>query len=396
MTRSRDDAAPPDPLLGLRDELDDLRTRGLHRELRALGGAQDAEVELDGRRVINFCSNNYLGLANHPALRRAAEETMRAEGIGAGASRLIGGNLPVHRALEADLAAWKHTESALLFCSGYQANVGLLSALAGPGDAIYSDQLNHASLIDGARLSRASIHVYPHNDMAALERAIQGGSSARRRLIVTESVFSMDGDLAPLDDLVRIAERHGAILIVDEAHATGVLGPGGVGLARRAGVHVQMGTLSKALGAAGAYVAAPAVIVDYLLNRARSFVFSTAPAVPAMAAARAALALLGNSEGAARRDRLFAARDRLHAGLVRLGLCDPAGAPSHIIPLIVRDDRRAMDLSAQLLARGFFIQGIRPPTVPQGSARLRISLSATHSADDIDHLVMAVKRQTVL
>lgn len=344
---------------------------------------------MSGTAVLNFCSNDYLGLANHPDLLAAATSAMADGGFGAGAARLIAGNLQAHRELEADLAAWKHTEAALLFNSGYHANLGILSALASTGDAIYSDALNHASIIDGARLSRAHVHVYPHLDLSFLERSLRAGATYRRRIIVSESLFSMDGDKAPIAEMVDLARRYDAFLVIDEAHAAGVLGEDGAGLARGLGVDVQMGTLGKALGAFGAYAAGSRDITDLLINRARSFIFTTAMPVPVAAAARAALALVTGTHGSRLRERLGDACDRLHAGLRRLRLLPEDRSPSHIVPLILGDARRTMDVCDRLLERNIFIQGIRPPTVPEGSSRLRITITAAHEATHIDALLAA-------
>ncbi|HZS37009.1 MAG TPA: 8-amino-7-oxononanoate synthase [Polyangia bacterium] len=352
--------------------------------MRPIDGPQRAEIVVDGHRASNFSSNNYLGLADHPLLARAATAAIADCGFGAGASRLIVGNLAPHRALEARLATWKRTDAALLFNSGYQANVGLVSALAGPDDVVFSDELNHASLIDGCRLSRARVIVYHHADAADLERRLRE-HTGRRRLVVTDSVFSMDGDRAPLADLVAAARAHDALVAVDEAHAVGVIGERGAGLCDGLDVDLQMGTLGKALGGFGAYVAARAPLVDLLAHRARSFVFTTALPVPVVAAAHAAVDWLISDEGAARRARLAENARRFHAALRDRGF-PVAAEPSHIVPLRVRDGdpRRAMEAAAALLARGVYAQGIRPPTVPDGTARIRLALMATHTDAQLD------------
>jgi 8-amino-7-oxononanoate synthase len=371
------------------DELASLSERGLRRRMRAIDGPQAAEVIVDGRPVINFSANNYLGLADHPDLIAAAEAAMRREGFGSGASRLIVGNLSAHRRLEACIASWKGTEAALLFNSGYQANVGLVSTLAGPEDAIFSDELNHASLIDGARLSRAKVFVYPHRDIQALSSSLATAARFRRRLVISDSVFSMDGDTAPLAALVDVARRHSAMTLIDDAHAVGVAGEDGVGLCRDLGVDLQMGTLGKALGGFGAYVAASRSLVELLLNRARSFVFTTALPVPVVAWAHAAIDLLATPAGRARRARLHEAAGRFHTGLRSLGLPTPV-EPSHIVPLVTGDARRTMALCEALLARGIFAQGIRPPTVPEGTSRLRFALMATHTNAHLDAALAAL------
>jgi 8-amino-7-oxononanoate synthase len=376
-------------------ELEALASQGLRRRMRPVDSAQRAEVVVDERPAINFSSNNYLGLADHPRLADAATRALAEGGFGAGASRLIVGNLAVHRALEARLARWKRTEAALLFNSGYQANVGLVSALAGPEDIVFSDTLNHASLIDGCRLSRARVEVYRHLDIDDLSARLRDAPRARRRLILSDSVFSMDGDRAPLARLTDLAARYDALLIIDDAHALGVLGPDGVGLAAVDGVHLQMGTLGKALGGFGAYVAGPQPVIELLANRARSFVFTTALPVPVVAAAHAAIDWLTTDEGRSRRERLAQVVDRFHSGLLALGLAVPE-IPSHIVPLRVLrgDPRRAMEASDALLARGVFAQGIRPPTVPPGTARIRFALMATHSDAHLDAALSALSDLT--
>lgn len=338
---------------------------------------------VDGRRADNFSANNYLGLADRPDLIERAIAAMRHEGFGAGASRLIVGNLAAHRRLEQRIAAWKGTEAALLFNSGYQANLGAVASLVGPGDAIYSDELNHASLIDGARLSRAEIFVYPHRDVGTLERLLAESGRYRRRLVVTDSVFSMDGDRAPLDEVVALAQRADALTLVDEAHASGVFGEAGTGLCGRLPVDLQMGTLGKALGGFGAFIAGSGEMVEWLVNRARSFVFTTALPVPVVAWAEAAIDLVASTEGESLRARLDDRCRQLARGLARRGF--GAREPSHIAPLLVGDAGLAMRLSEALLERGTFVQGIRPPTVPEGTSRLRFALMATHEPTQIEH-----------
>jgi 8-amino-7-oxononanoate synthase len=357
---------------------------GLARRLRRVDGAQDTWVSVEGRRALLLCSNNYLGLANDRRLRAAAEQAVAEYGVGAGASRLISGSMRIHHELEEEIAAFKGTEAALLFNSGYHANIGVITALAGSEDAVFSDELNHASIIDGCRLSRAKVVVYPHKDMDALGRSL-ARTEARRRLVVTDSVFSMDGDTAPLRDLCDVAERHAAMVMVDEAHATGVVGPAGAGLAAAMGVQdrvtVHMGTLGKALGGFGAFVAARRALVDLLVNEARSFVYTTALPVPVVAAARAALSIVCTEPQ--RREQLRENAAFLRDGLERLGL-KVGGDGGHIIPVFVGDDRRTMCLSERLLAEGAFVQGIRPPTVPVGSARLRVTVMSTHTREDLE------------
>jgi 8-amino-7-oxononanoate synthase len=332
-------------------------------------------------------------LANHPALIEAAARAAHDYGVGAGASRLISGSLTIHRDLESRLAELKRTEAALLFPSGYQANIGAITALVGRGDAIFSDALNHASIIDGCRLSGARVSVYEHADVGALRRLLQRGEPARRRLIVTDSVFSMDGDHAPLAELVAVAEEHDAMLMVDEAHATGVFGPNGGGLVDALDLHgrvtVQMGTLGKALGAAGAFVAGSRELIALLVNRARSFVYSTALAPPTVAAAAAALEIVKREPE--RRARLAAQAAAFRRTLAELGLEVPAGE-GPILPVIAGASERALEWSRVLLDDGVFVQGIRPPTVPPGTARLRVTVMATHTDGDLTAAARAFAR----
>ena len=376
-------------------ELERRRAAGLLRRLRPLDGPQDPWVTIEGRRVLLLCSNNYLGLATHPALREAAARAARDWGVGAGASRLISGSLRLHEALEEQLAALKGTAAALLFGSGYQANVGAITALVGSDDAVFSDELNHASIIDGCRLSRARVLVYPHNDVEALA-ALLTRHSARRRLVVTESVFSMDGDSAPLAAICDVADRYGAFVMVDEAHATGVLGPTGGGLVEAAGlrgrVALQVGTLGKALGTYGAFVAGSRAVVDLLVNAARSFVYTTALPPPAVAAAAAAVNVLQAEPQ--RRQQLAANASTLWHGL-RDARLQVGAAPGHIIPVHIGDAERTMQWSEALLAAAVFVQGIRPPTVPPGTARLRVTVMSTHTATDLAAAVNAFRQVCV-
>jgi 8-amino-7-oxononanoate synthase len=365
------------------ERLEELRASGLHRRLRLIEGAQGPRVQLDGESVLLLCSNNYLGLADHPRVRKAAAKAALRWGAGAGGSRLISGNMAPHRLLEERLAAFKGYEAALLFGSGYLANVGAISALAGRETVVFSDELNHASIVDGCRLARAETFVYRHGDVEHLARGLSEAGE-RASLIVTDGVFSMDGDVAPLEDLARLAREHGCRLMVDEAHATGAMGPGGRGSVAAAGlskeVDLVVGTLGKALGSYGAYVCAGAELSEYLLNTARSFIFSTALPPPVLAAALTALELL---EAEPERVRTLGANAAtLRDGLVAEGLT-AGGGQSQIVPLEVGDAGRTMELCERLLERGVFAQGIRPPTVPPGSSRLRFSVMATHEPADL-------------
>jgi 8-amino-7-oxononanoate synthase len=366
-------------------ELQRLKDAGLYRRLRRVEGAQDAILTLDGREVINFSSNNYLGIANHPALAAAAKAAIDRYGCGSGASRLISGNMALHEELETKLAQFKDTEAALVFNSGFQANTGILSTLVGEGDVIFSDALNHASIIDGCRLSRATTQVYGHGDLDQLETQLKEAPSSARKLIVSESIFSMDGDQAPLVGIVELAEKYNAMVMVDEAHATGIFADNGAGVVAKLGlverVTVQMGTLGKALGGFGAYVAGSGALRDLLINRCRSFIFTTALPPAVMAMALAALDLIRQEPQ--RRAALWANCRRLNQGLTKLGFALGSGE-SPILPLMVGDAKKSMELCERLLERGVFAQGIRPPTVPPGTSRLRITLMATHTSEQID------------
>ncbi|TMA68811.1 MAG: 8-amino-7-oxononanoate synthase [Deltaproteobacteria bacterium] len=370
-------------------DLAGLDAAALRRHLCPIESASDAEVVIDGRPYLLLSSNNYLGLATHPAVRAAARQAIERYGCGAGASRLISGHLDLHAAVETKLAAFKGTEAALLFPSGYQANVGTVTALVGRGDHVYSDALNHASIIDGCRLSRASVHVYPHRNVRALEAELAATPSGGRRLIVTDSVFSMDGDRAPLAALAALAEQYHSWLMIDEAHATGVVGPCGAGLAAADGVgariDVHLGTLGKALGSAGAYVAGSRALIDWLVNRARSFIYTTGLAPAAVAAAAAALDVVAAEPE--RREALARNAARLRDGLRALGF--EAGGDTHIIPVLVGDNRATLRLGEALRARGLLAQAIRPPTVPEGTARLRVTPMATHTRAQLERALAA-------
>jgi 8-amino-7-oxononanoate synthase len=363
--------------------LAELRRRGLHRRLRTIEGPQRSRVRLDGGETLLLCSNNYLGLAHHPKVRAAAAEAAERYGAGAGASRLISGTMSLHRTLEQRLAAFKGTQAALLFGSGYLANTGTVAALAGPGDVVFSDELNHASIIDGCRLSRAEVFVYRHRDLEHLEWGLRR-AGARAALIVTDSVFSMDGDVAPLPDLHETARRHRCMLMVDEAHGTGALGPGGRGAVAAAGlsgkVDVVVGTLGKSLGSYGAYVCASEQVAELLVNTARPFIFSTAPPPPSVGAALASLAILRDHPGVVEQLRRNAATLREALGAYGLDL---GGSRTQIVPVVVGDARRALALCEHALDRGVFAQAIRPPTVAEGTSRLRLTVMATHSADEL-------------
>ena len=382
----------------LQTRLEDHEKRAVRRRLRPLDGGIGPRVLVDGRSVIQLCSNDYLGMAGHPAVKRAAADAALEYGAGAGSARLIVGTSAPHAALERDLARLKQTEAALVLSSGYHANTGVLPVLAGAEDVIFSDELNHASLIDGCRLSRAAVRVYRHADAEHLDRLLHDAAGFRRRLVVTETVFGMDGDLAPLAELVVVAGRHDAWLVVDEAHATGVFGRRGGGLVSELGltdaVDVQIGTLSKALGALGGYVAGSRTLVDWVTNAARTFIYTTALPPAAAAAARAAIAVLEAEPE--RRDRLRSHTAWLRGRLAALGYeLGPSRSP--ILPVLVGDAEAALRLSDALLARGVLVPAIRPPTVPEGTARLRVAPMATHRMDDLARAVdaFAAARETI-
>lgn len=370
------------------EELELIAALRLRRELEPIDTPQGTEVRIRGRIYLNFSSNDYLGLANHPAVRAACAAGAEEHGVGSGASRLLAGDSQAHHALERELARWLGSERALLFGSGYAANLGIAAALAGPGDVIFSDRLNHASLIDGCRLARAKTVVYPHADAQALRQLLRA-HPARRQLVLTEAVFSMDGDRAPLAELAQICEASAAALVVDEAHAIGVLGPGGAGLCVEEGVEsavaVRMGTLGKALGTFGAFAAASSAVADLLLHRSRTLIYSTSLPPPICAAARAAIPL---ASAADLREKLRRNVRRFSDGLRRLGI--PGRASSPIFPVILGPAERALEASSELRRRGFLVKAIRPPTVPQGTSRLRFSLCAAHDDEHIDRALDAL------
>jgi 8-amino-7-oxononanoate synthase len=381
------------------EKLEALRARGTHRRMRVLDGIQGPRTRIAGREVLLFAGSNYLDLAAHPEVVEASARAARDLGCAAGGSRLISGNLRLHEQLEEELAAFLGAEAALAFGTGYMANAGVIPALAGAGDVIVSDALNHASIIDGCRLSQAAVRVFAHGDLDAAEAALREVAPAYRRvLLVLDGVYSMDGDLAPLVELVALARRFGAIVMLDDAHGTGTLGKGGRGtaealgvrLGNEAGIDVLTGTLGKALGSFGAFVAGSARLRELLVNTARSFIFSCALAPPQVAAARAALRLVEREPW--RREQLAARAARLRQRLAVRGV-STAPSSTHIVPVRVGDNRRSMALCERLLARGFYAQGIRWPSVPEGTARLRITPIATHRDEEIDALADAVAEE---
>ena len=369
----------------LTQELDALEARSLRRRLRVVDEVlPGGKVRVAGQILLNLSSNDYLGLAQDHRLINAVQAAAAQWGAGAGASRLVVGHLGLHEAVEARLAAFKGTEAAVIFPTGYMANVGTIAALMGPGDVIFSDRLNHASIYDGIKLSGAALQRFPHRDFNRLEQLLHQFGAARRRLIVTDSVFSVDGDVAPLADLVALKARYGAWLMIDEAHATGVMGARGAGLAEALGltgqVDIHMGTFSKALGSQGGYVAGDRRLVDYLHNRARSFIYSTALAPPVLGAIDQALKIVAQEP----ERRLFLQREsqafRQH--LLTAGL-DLLGSATQIIPVLVGENDRTLEFGAALKDQGLMAVALRPPTVPPGRARVRFSLSAGHSREDL-------------
>jgi 8-amino-7-oxononanoate synthase len=381
------------PLEWIDDELARLADGGLRRSLAEHSGPQQVQLQVAGRDLVNFGSNDYLGLAADIRLWQAAARAAETDGWGAGASPLVTGRTAAHRQLEERLAQFECAEAALVFSSGYAANVGTIAALAARGDAIYSDDKNHASMIDGARLSRADVHVFPHRDTKALEAMLHGGGAYRRRLIVTESVFSMDGDLALLVELADLAERFDGMLLVDEAHATGVFGRHGRGLAEELDVEdrvaVRIGTLSKALGSAGGFVCGSAALIEWLVNRARSYVFSTALPSAVCGASMAAIEIVSQEPG--RRIELRKRAADLREAL-RVQGWNLANSESQIIPLVVGEVNGAMHLAASLLEQEILAPAIRPPSVPAGGSLVRISLSHAHTSEMVERLVAALLR----
>ena len=377
-------------------DLDEIRDAGLWRELREIESAQSTRVTLDGREFINFSSNDYLGLAGHPALGQAARSAVGQFGVGSGASRLVCGSLQPHHELESVLAKWQGTEAALVFSTGFAAAQGVLTSLLGRGDVVILDKKAHASMIDAAKLSGATLRVFRHNDLENLEKLLQWAADRGGRVLVaTESVFSMDGDRAPLAGIVDLKERYGAWLMLDEAHAVGLYGPLGQGLAAAGGlagrIEIRMGTQGKAVGAAGGFICGSRQLVDLLVNKARSFIFSTAPSPAASAAARAGVELIRSAEGQSLRDQLWQRVDELRRGAAALGWETPA-EPSAILPLIVGEEAKAVATMERLREAGFFIPAIRYPTVARNEARLRVTVSASHTSADVQALLDALRR----
>ena len=374
------------------EELAALERQGLKRRLRDMTGAQGRKIILDGKEVLNFCSNNYLGLADDPRLREAAVGCIQKEGIGSGASRLICGNMAAHRELETTIARFKGAESCLTFSTGYMANAGIISSVFGRDDMIFCDRLNHASIIDGIILSQAKFKRYPHNDMEALEEMLRTTTGFRRRGIITDSVFSMDGDIAPLDKIVELAREYDCLVMIDEAHALGVMGKNGKGLAEHFGVEdkidIQMGTLSKAAGSFGAYCCGSKELIEFLVIKALSFIYTTALPPAVAAASQKAIEIIRDEPMS--RQKLWVNTGYFQKAIVALGF-NTLSSQTPVIPIIVGESAVAVEFSKRLLEQGIFVSAIRPPTVPQNTARLRLTVMATHTREDLDYALEKLK-----
>ncbi len=360
----------------------------MRRHLRSQGGPQSRELTVEGRNVLNFCSNNYLGLADDPRLQEAAIESIREEGFGSGASRLVCGNMPAHERLEQAIARFEGAQDCLLFNSGYMANVGIISSVFGREDIIFSDRLNHASILDGILLSQARFKRYPHKDTEALEKMLQSATGFKKRGIITDSVFSMDGDIAPLDEIVGLAKRYGCLVMIDEAHALGVMGKGGRGLAEHFAVEdqvdIRMGTLSKAAGSFGAYCCGSKALISFLVNKARSFIYTTGMPPSVAAASMMAMEIIGQDFSL--RERLWQNTRYLREKIVRLGF-DTMDSQTPIIPILLGRCDLAVEFSQRLFEKGIWVSAIRPPTVPPKTARLRLTVTAAHTKEDLDFLI---------
>jgi len=377
----------------LQDSLEDLGEKGCLRKLRCLSGSQGREIIIDDQKVLNFCSNNYLGLADDVRLKEAAIVSLEAEGLGSGASRLVCGNLSAHKNLEERIARFKGTDAALVFSTGYMANVGIISSLFGRNDVIFSDKLNHASIIDGILLSQAKFKRYPHVDMKALEGMLQETREKIRKVIITDSVFSMDGDIAPLDKIVALAKKYNCQVMIDEAHALGVLGRIGRGAAEHFGVEeeidIKMGTLSKAVGSFGAYCCGSRELIDYLINKARSFIYTTGMPPSVAAASLKGIEIIESEPE--RREKLWDNARYLLRKLKETGF-ETLRSQTPIIPVLVKESENAVRFSERLFEAGIFISAIRPPTVPAQTARLRLTVMATHTREDVHYLLQHMER----
>ncbi len=373
-------------------EIHNLETRHLRRQLRTVETPSDPTITIEGRRLISMASNNYLGLANHPAVNRAAIEAIEQWGVGAGAARLISGTMTPHHQLEQDLARFKQVEAALTFGTGYTTNLGLIPALIDRDGLILADRYCHASLIEACRLAKARLRVFHHNDVEHLETLLKKRDRACPTMVVTEGVFSMDGDLAPLPDLLTLCRRHEAALVIDDAHGTGVMGKTGRGTIEHFGLNpqdvIQMGTLSKAVGTSGGYVAGPAALRDYLINTSKAFIYTTAQPPAIAAGASAALRIIQREP--ARRERLWNNRDYLFAALKDMGF-QLTDTQSPILPIIVKSPEQALDMSQALYQAGVYVPAIRPPTVPKHSSRLRLTVSSEHTQEQLEKVVTALQ-----
>jgi glycine C-acetyltransferase len=377
----------------IQDEISGLKEAGLFNTIRTIDSPMDAWVKIDGRSLLNFCANNYLGLANHPRLRAAAQKAIDEFGVGPGAVRTIAGTMSLHIALENRLAAFKKAEACISFQSGFTANLATIPALVGKGDVIFSDELNHASIIDGSRLSRAQIVRYAHNNVDDLRRQIEATTEYGRRLIITDGVFSMDGDIAPLDKITDVANEYDIMLMVDDAHGEGVLGNGGRGIVDHFGLHgrvdVEVGTLSKAFGVVGGLVAGKQIIIDWLRQRGRPFLFSSAMTVPDVAACLEAVNILEESTDLV--DRLWANAAFFKQEMKALGF-DTGHTQTPIVPVMLGEAPLAQQFSRRLFDEGVFAKAIGFPTVPQGKARIRVMNSAAHSQSDLETALAAFER----
>src|SRR3989338_5479784 len=374
-------------------ELFRLKKYNLHRVLRAVESPQSPEVIIEGKRFLLLSSNNYLGLANHPYIKKKSVEALKKYGTGSGASRLISGNTALYNSLEKKIAGFKRCESSLVFSSGYAANIGTISSLAGKNDIIFSDKLNNASIVDGCRLSRAETLIYPHKNLKVLEKGLWEAKKYQKRIIITDSIFSMDGDLAPLPEILELSEKYNAILMVDDAHATGVLGKNGRGSAEYFGIEgkidIYMGTLSKALGSIGGFIAGSGKLTDYLINRARSFIYSTGLPPSSLAASIAAIETIESNLNF--KEKLWRNVNFLKAGFDSMGY-DTMNTKTQIIPVLLGSERKTMKAMSYLYDNGIFIPGIRPPTVPNGKSRLRVTPMANHTAKDLEHVLEVFRK----
>lgn len=381
-------------MLKFKEELNLLRAKGLERKMCFISSPCDSHIKIGGRKLLNLCSNNYLGLACDRRLGEAAISAIREFGVGTGASRLVAGSAILHQRLEDKLAKFKEQDGCLVYASGYSANLGIISSLVSRSSVVFSDRLNHGSIIDGIILSRAKLIRYPHKDISALEGLLKKNSNYKDKLIITDSVFSMDGDIAPIPQLLALAKEYDCALMLDEAHATGVLGKSGRGALEHFGIKaderiVQMGTLSKAIGCLGGFVCGKKELIAYLLNRSRSFIFSTA--LPSALCAGALCAVEMIEQDSSLRKRLWDNANFLRSGLMAIGF-DTMWSETPIIPLLTKEPKLTMEFSRLLFKEGIFVQGIRPPTVPEGTSRLRITVMASHTQDDLEFALDRFKK----